>query len=478
MRYSLAIGLASAAVALAGPLQTRQNKLPFFQHRLDCWNGPALQPPNASEYSEACQGTVDYCTNEYYKRNGESYNSSTACFEAREPPPFTQPYDIWVCKNSQTKMKQEFCLGTSKFCNQKQYEGTIETYNSPQECIAARGEERPKPAHIGVPVWTKRPTKAELPANTELPTEAEACQPFGGNSTACYTTMGDLTECLGKGKDTAQDAIIKCVLDIAASSLDTPTEHELCPPFDGFGGAEACTATLKECFDKHETKVDRIKCVHAVATTPTKEELCPPFNGNMTACDAATTACSDKHKGRRQAIIKCVHAAATAGPLQTSQNKIPFLTPWGDCAPSDTPTAFGNSEDCVGTLTFCTKEIYKHQGGKEYDSPKACLAAREPPPFQERAKNYNTCSKKSSDDAKKESCRGTEEFCNYKLYKGTIESYDSPEQCINARRGAPKPGSKSPTKAKLARRGGGQACPRATYRARATYRGRALPTIR
>ncbi|KAF5128208.1 hypothetical protein E5D57_009142 [Metarhizium anisopliae] len=374
----------------------RRKKMPFFEHWIDCWNGPGIRP-NASEDSENCQGTVDYCTNKFYKLNGESYDSPAACFEAREPPPFIDPFDSWLCEDGTSQSKQEFCLGTLQFCNQRQYEGTIETYNNTEECIKARGDRRPKPRRFEAPVWTKRPTKAELPANTELPTEAEACKPFRGNSTACYLAMGDcvnsyawrekkgiikcvgwahekilsdaaarvavaaaaaagvelptgqglcntfyrnnnacytaVAECLGKGKDHAKKAVNKCVLDIAASSLDTPTEEELCLLFPVDGGSKPCKAASKLCFDKHKTKVARIQCVYDIARAPTEEELCPPFNGNMTACIDATKDCLRQHRGRRKVVLECVHDIA-----ETPSNEVlcPYALfgPYGerDCA--------------------------------------------------------------------------------------------------------------------------------------------------
>ncbi|KAH0599490.1 hypothetical protein MHUMG1_02278 [Metarhizium humberi] len=192
--------------------------------------------------------------------------------------------------------------------------------------------EAPKP----VP---KFPTRAETKA--ELPTEAELCPPFDGfgGTEACKTAT---EACYKKDRHASKDTIIKCVHADAKR-----TEEELCQPFNG--GTKACKAATTLCFGQHNTKVERIKCVHAAAAAaaerPTNEELCPPFNGDMKACRDARAVCAYGGKRAREAMIKCVHDIAAAIAIDNQ------LTDADICPPFN-----GNAKDCSRAREWCTYE--------------------------------------------------------------------------------------------------------------------------
>lgn len=139
--------------------------------------------------------------------------------------------------------------------------------------------------------------------------------------------------------------------------------------------------------------------------------------------------------------------ASLAGPImETRQSKKPFLEPNDECnqGPAFRPNLPELGEDCLGTLDYCQYKHLYEAFGERYDSSKACLDAREQPPFKEPAKpGTEGCESTqfawSTRDKNKERCLGTVEYCNKKLYEGTAETFDNPDQCIAARQGGPKP---------------------------------------
>ncbi|KAM3514305.1 hypothetical protein MY11210_002095 [Beauveria gryllotalpidicola] len=144
------------------------------------------------------------------------------------------------------------------------------------------------------------------------------------------------------------------------------------------------------------------------------------------------------------ALVSAFAAASMAGPVETRQEKKPFVERpdedfWmKECYKGSHPR---NSEFCLGTRLYCKDKYFKSQG-EPFDSVQDCFRSRETPAFQEPAPEENSFElcvgnafaaneawRKTS-----EACLGTVEYCNQKIYEKDGEPFDSPKACVDSRK--------------------------------------------
>ncbi|KAK8148039.1 hypothetical protein G3M48_000518 [Beauveria asiatica] len=144
------------------------------------------------------------------------------------------------------------------------------------------------------------------------------------------------------------------------------------------------------------------------------------------------------------ALVSAFAAASMAGPVETRQNKKPFVERTRDdffakeCRDGPhSPT----SEFCLGTREYCMRKGYKSEG-EPFDSVQDCFRSRETPAFQEPPsgkQRFDACATDSRYWGDlwmqtSEACLGTVEFCNQKIYEKDGEPFDSPEACVDSRK--------------------------------------------
>ncbi|KAM3507418.1 hypothetical protein MY10362_001800 [Beauveria mimosiformis] len=144
------------------------------------------------------------------------------------------------------------------------------------------------------------------------------------------------------------------------------------------------------------------------------------------------------------ALVPVFVAASLAGPIETRQDKKPFIEVpdvnfWiNQCRNGPN---LPSSEICRGTHAYCKERFYK-KAGEPFGSTQDCFRSRETPAFQEpapRREMDDLCagwSKSWSDLWMKtsEACLGTNEYCNQKIYEKDGEPFDSPQACIDSRK--------------------------------------------
>ncbi|KAM3462429.1 hypothetical protein NHJ6243_004178 [Beauveria neobassiana] len=134
------------------------------------------------------------------------------------------------------------------------------------------------------------------------------------------------------------------------------------------------------------------------------------------------------------ALVSAFAAASVAGPIETRQNKKPFV---------EAPDQAFYAEKCFAGQSYPTSE------GEPFNSVQDCFRSRETPAFREPALNGpgfaqqhdNLCADftRHIDDIWKpssEACIGTVEWCNQKTYEKDGEPFDSPKACIDSRKAA------------------------------------------
>ncbi|KAM3529954.1 hypothetical protein MY4038_005171 [Beauveria bassiana] len=126
------------------------------------------------------------------------------------------------------------------------------------------------------------------------------------------------------------------------------------------------------------------------------------------------------------ALVSAFAAASVAGPIETRQNRKPFVE-----VPDD---AFFIQEK---------KKNYNSEG-EPFDSIQDCFRSRETPAFHEvlsGRQRYLACDANAYDwndfgKSPSEACLGTIEWCNQKIYENDGEPFDSPKDCIDSRKTA------------------------------------------
>lgn len=107
---------------------------------------PGRRSPQAkyAKDSEFCLGTVEWCTKGHY---GDAFNSPRACLDSRQPlfmPRVTSDAYQDVCVGNAKfsgdtwRYSSEACLGTVLYCSYKHYEKAGESFANPQECLDSR----------------------------------------------------------------------------------------------------------------------------------------------------------------------------------------------------------------------------------------------------------------------------------------------------------------------------------------------------
>ncbi|KAM3496509.1 hypothetical protein MY3957_000349 [Beauveria namnaoensis] len=151
------------------------------------------------------------------------------------------------------------------------------------------------------------------------------------------------------------------------------------------------------------------------------------------------------------ALVSAFAAASVAGPIETRQNKKPYVEAPDQAFYAEKCFAgqkYPTSEVCLGTREYCMKKKYRFEG-EPFDSVQDCFRSRETPAFREPALNGpgfaqqhdNLCADftRYIDDIWKpssEACVGTMEWCNQKTYEKDGEPFDNPKDCIDSRKTA------------------------------------------
>ncbi|KAF1735410.1 hypothetical protein CRV24_004334 [Beauveria bassiana] len=133
------------------------------------------------------------------------------------------------------------------------------------------------------------------------------------------------------------------------------------------------------------------------------------------------------------ALVSAFAAASVAGPIETRQNKKPYV---------EAPDQAFYDEKCFAGQNYPTSE-YNFEG-EPFDSVQDCFRSRETPAFKESLsgkQRYLACDANAyywDDFGKKtsEACIGTIEWCNQKSYEKDGEPFDSPKACIDSRKTA------------------------------------------
>ncbi|PMB68497.1 hypothetical protein BM221_005076 [Beauveria bassiana] len=147
------------------------------------------------------------------------------------------------------------------------------------------------------------------------------------------------------------------------------------------------------------------------------------------------------------ALVSAFAAASVAGPIETRQNRKPFVEVPDvaffiqECLNGPrSPT----SELCLGTRDYCRKKKNYNSEGEPFDSIQDCFRSRETPAFHEvlsGRQRYLACDANAYDwndfgKSPSEACLGTIEWCNQKIYENDGEPFDSPKDCIDSRKTA------------------------------------------